>query len=159
MSLSLGSSKGSKKHPTDLIRAHSKETPSGTHGSVKSYHTVGHELRNGPQLKPKRLRIHFPGSHLDNSGRRDGAPPRRLQPPARAEESSAEQLISRAAQNRQCVQFERPAATSTDPEKRSCSTANLALRQKKHTSSLLVFATGFFLKCGLKQHALYTSSS
>ena len=29
-------------------------------------------------------------------------------------------------------QFERPAATSTDPEKRSCSTANLALRQKKH---------------------------
>ena len=40
--------------------------------------------------------------------------------------------------------FERPAATSADPEKRSCSTANLALRQKKHTSSLLVFATGFF---------------
>ena len=28
--------------------------------------------------------------------------------------------------------FERPAATSADPEKRSCSTANLALRQKKH---------------------------
>ena len=28
--------------------------------------------------------------------------------------------------------FERPAATSTDPEKRSCSTANLALRQKQH---------------------------
>ena len=53
--------------------------------------------------------------------------------------------------------FERPAATSADPEKRTCSTANLALRQKKHTSSLLVFATGFFLKCGLKQHALYTS--
>ena len=40
--------------------------------------------------------------------------------------------------------FERPAATSADPEKRSCSTAKLALRQKKHTSSLLVFATGFF---------------
>ena len=39
--------------------------------------------------------------------------------------------------------FERPAATSADPEKRSCSTANLALRQKKHTSSLLVLATGF----------------
>ena len=28
--------------------------------------------------------------------------------------------------------FERPAATSADPEKRSCSTANLALRQKQH---------------------------
>ena len=53
--------------------------------------------------------------------------------------------------------FERPAATSADPEKRSCSTANLALRQKQHTSSLLVLATGFFLKCDLKQHALYTS--
>ena len=28
--------------------------------------------------------------------------------------------------------FEKPAATSADPEKRSCSTANLALRQKQH---------------------------
>ena len=44
---------------------------------------------------------------------------------------------------RSSPKFERPAATSADPEKRSCSTANLALRQKKHTSSLLVFATGF----------------
>ena len=90
--LSLGSSKGSKKPPTDLIRAHSKETPSREHGSVRSDRTVGHELRTGPQLKPKRLRIQLPGSHLDSSGRRDGAPPRRPQPPASAEESSAEQL-------------------------------------------------------------------
>ena len=37
--------------------------------------------------------------------------------------------------------FERPAATSADPEKRSCSTANLAQRD---TSSLLVSATSFF---------------
>ena len=33
---------------------------------------------------------------------------------------------------RSSPKFERPAATSADPEKRSCSTANLALRQKKH---------------------------
>ena len=33
---------------------------------------------------------------------------------------------------RSSPKFERPAATSTDPEKRSCSTANLALRQKQH---------------------------
>ena len=56
------------------------------------------------------------------------------------------------------AKFERPAATSADPEKRSCSTANLALRQKK-----LKLFTGFgyqlLLKCGLKKHALYTSSS
>ena len=51
--------------------------------------------------------------------------------------------LSRGPQ-RSSPKFERPAATSADPEKRSCSTANLALRQKKHTSSLLVLATGFF---------------
>ena len=45
---------------------------------------------------------------------------------------------------RSSPKFERPAATSADPEKRSCSTANLALRQKKYTSSFLVFATGFY---------------
>ena len=52
--------------------------------------------------------------------------------------------------------FERPAATSADPEKRNCNTANLALRQNKHK---LFTGFGYQLrfKCGLKQHALYTS--
>ena len=58
---------------------------------------------------------------------------------------------------RSSPKFERPAATSDEHEKRSCSTANLALRQKNHT-----LFTGFgyhiLFKCGLKKHALYTSS-
>ena len=54
--------------------------------------------------------------------------------------------------------FERPAATSADTEKRTCSTANLALRQNKHK---LFTGFGYQLrfKRGLKHHALYTSSS
>ena len=52
--------------------------------------------------------------------------------------------------------FERPAATSADPEKRSCSTANLALRQKKH-KLFTGFGYRILFKCDLKQHALYTS--
>ena len=54
--------------------------------------------------------------------------------------------------------FEKPAATSADPEKRNCNTANLALRQNKHK---LFTGFGYQLrfKCGLKQDALYTSSS
>ena len=39
--------------------------------------------------------------------------------------------LSRGPQ-RSSPKFERPAATSADPEQRSCSTANLALRQKQH---------------------------
>ena len=54
--------------------------------------------------------------------------------------------------------FERRAATSADPEKRNCNTANLALRQNKHK---LFTGVGYQIrfKCGLKQDALYTSSS
>ena len=54
--------------------------------------------------------------------------------------------------------FERPAATSADPEKRNCNTAHPALRQNKH-KLFTGFGYRILFKCGLKQHASYTSSS
>ena len=52
--------------------------------------------------------------------------------------------------------FGRPAATSADPK--GCSTANLALQQKKR-KLFTGFGYQLLLKSGLPQHALYTSSS